>query len=73
MFTAFGSRTPDGGDLPGYMKRHNDAARELADSDFDTCVVQDATATPLKASHDAALSILATFSAIVSVADVLDP
>jgi nicotinamidase-related amidase len=143
VFTAFGSRTPDGSDLPGYMKRHNQAAqalidepcypplndpwarviselapidtdlvvekntsgplagtalasilrsldvervvvtgvatdvcvtgmaRELADSDFDTSVVQDATATPLKASHDAALAILATFSAIVSTADAL--
>ena len=48
-------------------------ARELADSDFDTIVVRDACATPSRASHEAALLSIATFSEIADTADVLDP
>jgi nicotinamidase-related amidase len=145
LFTEFGSRTPDGDDLPGWAKRHNELAvaligercyppltdpsarviaelapapsdrivqkttsgplagtsidqelrslgvrrvvvtgvatdvcvtgmaRELADSDFDTTVVRDACATPSRASHEAALLSIATFSEIAETADLLSP
>jgi nicotinamidase-related amidase len=49
------------------------AARELADSDFDVLVVDDACGSPMQASHQAALAVaIPTFAQVVGTASLLD-
>lgn len=145
VFTEFGSRRPDGADLPLWARRHNELAvsvigepmylpladpasrviadltpsgsdvvlakstsgplagtdlvgqlraaevdrvmvtgvatdvcvtgmaRELADSDFDVLVVEDACGSPIRASHQAALAVaIPTFAQVVGTASLLN-